>query len=223
MLKIACFGCGVDSVAGILHYGIDSYDEIIFADTGSEKPETYDYLEYLINDKKWPITVVKGKLGVLYDYYFKKKIYPTPFFRDCTKKFKIQPIRNYLRKKYGKKEFFEMSIFIDHSEFHRAKGGSDVQYQKLVYPLVYDKITREECIKIITDSNYLVPLKSGCFMCPFTNKKRWAELKVKHPDLFKKALELEQSYKPKVKIRKLHPLISLKAKETPTLYECGCF
>ena len=48
MIKIASFGCGVDSVAGLLlakEQGI-KYDEIIFADTLEERPETYAYLEY---------------------------------------------------------------------------------------------------------------------------------------------------------------------------------
>ena len=48
MIKIASFGCGVDSVAGLLlskEQGIE-YDEIIFADTLEERPETYAYLEY---------------------------------------------------------------------------------------------------------------------------------------------------------------------------------
>ena len=52
MIKIACFGVGVNSVAGILHYGSHSYDEIIFSDTGSEKPETYEYLKFLNEENK---------------------------------------------------------------------------------------------------------------------------------------------------------------------------
>jgi hypothetical protein len=215
MLKIANFGCGVNSVAGILHYGIDSYDEIIFADTGSEKPETYDYLEYLIKDKKWPITIVKSKLGKLYDYYFKKKIYPIPVNRDCTSKFKITPIKQYLRKKYGKKETFQNDIFIDFAEFHRMKS-SDVKYQ---YPLVYDKIDRDECLAIIKEAGYLIPLKSGCFMCPFNNKASWTKLKLEHPDLFKKSLDLEAQYKNPNKI----PLIKIRGKESKSLFECACF
>ena len=46
MKRIANFGCGVNSVAGILKYGADHYDEIIFSDTGSEKPETYESVSY---------------------------------------------------------------------------------------------------------------------------------------------------------------------------------
>ncbi len=58
LIKIACLGVGINSVAGILHYGLESYDEIIFSDTGSEKPETYEYLKFLRNEKKWKITTV---------------------------------------------------------------------------------------------------------------------------------------------------------------------
>ena len=43
MKQIASFGCGVDSVAMVLLK--PDYDEIIFADTGSEMPETYAFLD----------------------------------------------------------------------------------------------------------------------------------------------------------------------------------
>ena len=44
MKQIASFGCGVDSVAGLLLKS--DYDEIIFADTLDELPETYAYMDY---------------------------------------------------------------------------------------------------------------------------------------------------------------------------------
>ena len=221
MIKIANFGCGVNSVAGILHYGANNYDEILFSDTGSEKPETYDYLKYLINEKGWKITIIKSKYGVsLYDYYFKKQIYPIPTNRDCTVKFKITPIKQYLRKKYGKKETFQNDIFIDYSEFHRMKT-SDVKYQKLEYPLVYDKITREDCINIIKEAGYKIPIKSGCFMCPFNNKALWTKLKLDHPDLFKKSLEMESQYTNAKKLG--YKLIKIRGKESQSLFDCACF
>ena len=222
MIKIANFGAGVNSVAGILHYGAAAYDEIIFSDTGSEKPETYQYLDFLIKEKGWKITILKGKLGNLYDYYFKKKIYPTPAFRDCTGKFKVDVIKRYLRKKYGKKETFQSDIFIDYSEFHRMKT-SDVKYQKLEYPLVYDKITREECLNIIKEAGYPFPVKSGCFMCPFTKKEEWINLKLNHKDLFDKSLALEKVGQLHTKSHKMPKLIKLKGKESQDLFQCDCF
>ena len=226
MIKIANCGVGVNSVAGILHYGASNYDEIIFSDTGSEKPETYEYLSYLIKEKGWKITIIDDHYGKnLFDYYYDKSTIPRMKFRDCTGKFKIDPIKRYLRKKYGKKEIFQNSIYIDYSEFHRIKT-SDVKYQVLHYPLVYDKINREDCIKIIEDAGYKIPIKSGCFMCPFNSKKMWQLLKTKHPDLFVKALALEKRAlytKDGIRKRKMEPLVKLKGKESKDLFQCDCF
>ena len=61
MKQIASFGCGVDSVAGLLLNS--NYDEIIFADTGSELPETYAYLDYF--EKKLLLSELKRRVEVL--------------------------------------------------------------------------------------------------------------------------------------------------------------
>ena len=216
-------GVGVNSVAGILHYGIGSFEEIIFSDTGSEKPETYQYLDFLIKEKGWKITVINDHYDKsLYDYYYEKKTYPSRVFRSCTDKFKIRPIKRYLRTKYGKKETFEMNIFIAAEEYHRMKTG-DVKYQKLEYPLVYDKIDREECLSIIKDAGYPLPIKSGCWMCPFNTRADWSTLKVNHPDLFQKSLKLEKIGKDNTTSLKLEPLVRLKGKDSQDLFQCNCF
>ena len=226
MITIAKCGIAVNSVAGILKYGLDSYDEILFSDTGSEKPETYEYLKFLTEKKGWKITVINDHFGKsLFQYYFDKWTIPRMKFRDCTIKFKIDPIKRYLRKKYGKKEIFETDIFIDYSEFHRMKN-SDVKYQILNYPLVKDKIDRDGCLKIIQDAGYPIPLKSGCFMCPFNNKAMWSKLKINHPDLFEKSLELEKRAiytKEGIRKKKMEPLVKLKGKESMDLFQCNCF
>ena len=192
IIKIANCGMGVNSIAGLLKYTTDNYDEIIFSDTGSEKPETYEYLKFLKDIVKWPITVIDGRYQgkVLYDYYIDRKSYPNAAFRDCTKKFKITPMRKYLRLKYGKKAHFLVDLFIDYSEVFRMRD-SDVQYQTLNYPLINDKIDREGCLKIIKDAGWPIPEKSACFMCPFSKPEAWLKLKEKHPELFEKAVILE--------------------------------
>jgi len=214
MKQIASFGCGVDSVAGLLLKS--DYDEIIFSDTGSEMPQTYAYMDYFEKKSGLKITKVKSKHGNIYDYYFGKKAQPTKFMRDCTGKFKISVIRNYLRKKYGKKETFEMNIFVDHSEFHRMRE-SDVQYIKNKYPLVEQKLSREQLKEIIKSKGYEVPIKSGCFFCMFQSPKAWLNLKQTQPELWEKAKALEKNSTMKL------PLINLKGKDSKTLFECGCF
>ena len=106
-------------------------------------PQTYAYLDYFEKKSGLKITKVKSHLGKIFDYYFDKRCFPLPTFRDCTKKFKITPIRQYLREKYGKKETFEMNLGIDYSEFHRMRT-SDRKYITNCYPLVDQKLTRDE-------------------------------------------------------------------------------
>ena len=223
MKQIASFGCGVDSVAMVLLK--PDYDEIIFADTGSEMPQTYAYLDYFEKKSGLKVTKVKSHLGKIFDYYFDKRCFPLPTFRDCTKKFKITPIRQYLREKYGKKETFEMNLGIDYSEFHRMRE-SDVKYIKNKYPLVDQKLTRDELKEIIISKGYELPTKSGCFFCPFNNKKRWIDLRNNHKDLFEKSKELEKRamYKENGDRKwNIQPLITIKGKDSQTLFECGCF
>ena len=169
MKQIASFGCGVDSVAGLLLNS--NYDEIIFADTLDELPSTYEYMEYFEKKSGLKITKVTSKHGSLYDYFFKGKSQSSKYHHWCSDKFKIQPIRKYLREKYGKKETFEMNIFIDFSEFHRMRE-SDRKYIQNKYPLVEQKLNRDQLKEIIKSKGYLLPEKSGCYHCCFTTKKR---------------------------------------------------
>ena len=214
MKQIASFGCGVDSVAGLLLNS--DYDEIIFADTLDELPETYAYLDYFEKKSGLKITKVTSKHGSLYDYFFKGKSQSSKFHHWCSDKFKIQPIRKYLREKYGKKETFEMNIFIDHSEFHRMRE-SDRKYIKNKYPLVEQKLNRDQLKEIIKSKGYLVPEKSGCYHCCFTTKKGWIKLRNKEPELWQKTKDLENNSNTK------ESLIKLKGKDSQTLFECRCF
>ena len=214
MKQIASFGCGVDSVAGLLLNS--NYDEIIFADTLDELPSTYQYMEYFEKKSGLKITKVTSKHGSLYDYFFKGKSQSSKYHHWCSDKFKIQPIRKYLREKYGKKETFEMSIFIDFSEFHRMRE-SDRKYIKNKYPLVEQKLNRDQLKEIIKSKGYLLPEKSGCYHCCFTTKKGWIKLRNKEPDLWQKTKDLENNSNTK------ESLIKLKGKDSKTLFECACF
>lgn len=61
------------------------------------------------------------------------------------------------------------------------------------YPLVDAKLTRGDCKRIIQEHGWPVPPKSGCWYCPFQKAAGWKDLYVKHPDLFKRARDMEES------------------------------
>jgi len=94
---------------------------------------------------------------------------------------------------------------------------SDVKYITNKYPLVEQKLDRDSLKKYIISKGYELPIKSGCYFCPFTTKKGWIDLRNKHKDLWKKSLAMEKNSTLRL------PLINLKGKESQTLFECSCF
>ena len=80
MIKTANFGCGVDSVAGLLKYGLDSYDEIIFADTADNSGQIKANFLPIV-DVYWKGQILKNKNdymkphygGRLFTDFYKKK------------------------------------------------------------------------------------------------------------------------------------------------------
>ena len=94
---------------------------------------------------------------------------------------------------------------------------SDVKYIKNKYPLVEQKLIRDQLKEIIKSKGYLLPQKSGCYHCCFTTKKGWIKLRNKYPDLWEKTKDLENNSNTK------ESLIKLKGKDSKTLFECACF
>ena len=212
----------------------ESIDEVIFANTGAESENTYKTVELmkkLVEQKGILFTTVNSKLGNIYDYYFKRKGLPSIVHRDCTGKFKVASIRTYLRGKYGKKETFIQYIGISYEEAHRMRT-SDVKYITNEYPLVYGRIDREKCNQINHINGFDTVAKSGCWFCPFTSKKGWIELMNNNPELYEKAVALEEncpnkkvllSSKPLRTIREYKGQCKLKEFELTCDVAGGCF
>ena len=94
-------GAGVQTTALLLKFP-ERYDHIVFADTGDEEPETYYYIEkYLKPHCKeqgldW-VTVKFEKYDSLMDFCFKEKTLPIMRTRECTRRFKIDPIKKFVK------------------------------------------------------------------------------------------------------------------------------
>jgi len=185
------YGAGVNSTAMtllLLSKGLKY--PIVFADTGGEWPETYGFLatfkEFLVDNFDVHIEVVR-KLPTLYEYLYSLRLTPSLKNRWCTDRWKIRPIQ----------ERYPNCISIigwskeEEWRIRRAKWAR----RKFWAPLYEEGITRERCIKIIKWFGLPVPIKSACWFCAFQSKRRWQILKQRHPELFKKALELEKRNK----------------------------
>jgi hypothetical protein len=193
---ILSFGCGVNTVALMIHLINEEmpFDDAVFADTGGELPETYDYLKiataYLHRHGK-NLTVVRSKNGTLYETCSRRKVVPSQIWRWSTRDYKITPIHSYYRA-LGCHIYEYMGIAYD--EITRMKRSSE-PYITTLFPLVDEKLTRADCIKIIESEGLPVPPKSGCYFCPFNNLERWRQLATVHPELYRKAMQLEERSK----------------------------
>lgn len=190
-------GAGVQTTACLILY-IDKYDKVIFADTADEAPETYEYIrDYLqpYAGRRW-VSVKSDRNDSLLKHCMDNKIIPLMTKRWCTTDFKIKPINKYLRTvlKATHKNPVYTHIGFSIDESHRANfSKKNPKYSILTYPLLDDEITRHQCYDIIKQHGWPVPPKSGCYYCPFMGKKRIRELKVSHPDLFEKVIQLEEN------------------------------
>lgn len=187
------FGGGVNSVALHLLMLKESFDfESIFVNHGTDWPETYEYFEmfqdWLVKNGHRQITVLKPSVqGVenLYNHCWKFEMVPSMMHRYCTDKFKVRPVNKYI-----KKPCF-MHIGIDAGESKRAKinVNKEIEHRWL---LIEYEIDREGCKHIIREAGLPVPMKSGCYICPYQRIGQWRELRITHPCLFRKAVDLEE-------------------------------
>lgn len=68
------------------------------------------------------------------------------------------------------------------------------------YPLIDLRLSRALCLDTISQVGLPEPPKSSCFFCPFTKPQQWVELKNSRPDLFERAVEIEDA----INEKKLH-------------------
>lgn len=190
---VLSLGAGVNSTA-LLHVLVDRrmpLDEVVFADTGAEKSETYEYIENRIKpflaDRGIPYATVKAKT-LLIERCLQGHTVPDRRFRWSTRDMKVNPIKRYLKPKAPITTY----LGIAYDEIHRVRT-SGVDWIMNQYPLVDLKITRLGCVKIIADHGWDVPVKSGCFFCPFNGKREWFWLWKNHRDQFEFAKKLEKN------------------------------
>src|SRR3990167_7270731 len=195
---VLSYGGGINSVALLLLLlkAREPLDEVVFADTGGELPETYDYINRIrdyLRDYSVPFTTLTKRVSDsdLYDTSLRRKVIPSALWRWCTRDFKVAPIHEYYESK-DVHVFQYLGIALD--ELHRMKH-SGVTFVTNLYPLVDKRVSREGCIEIIKKAGLPVPIKSACFFCPFGTVDRWRYVYTQHPTLYRRAIALEEKSK----------------------------
>ena len=191
------------SVLGVLPL----VDLAIHADTGWERESTYAFAAewgpWLADHGLRVITVsskisgvnLKSQKGVFIPAYtLSTNGVGAPgrgiLYRQCTQRWKIAPIRRYLREHY-KGEQIELQLGITLDEIHRVTT-SNVSYIENQYPFVTmtPPMRRGGCIQWLRDQGLQVPVSSSCVFCPSHSRAVWREIR-NNPADWSRAVEID--------------------------------
>lgn len=213
-------GAGVQSSTLALMYATGELSPMpeaaIFADTQGEPESVYKWLDWLEKKLPFPVhRVTAGNLAKTVSTLRTKKTGETysesniPFFaldehgrtsgflkRQCTSKYKIQPINKHLRKagkvKRGEKKVRLVSVIgISTDEFQRMKPARD-PWLVHRWPLIENRISRLVCIEWMRKKGFPSPPRSACSFCAFKSDREWRELKNNEPEAFAFAVKTER-------------------------------
>lgn len=222
-VTVVSFGGGLNSTAmllGWLNAGYSQPDLILFADTGSERQETYDHV---LRFSKWleaqgwekptderfkpeqgVITWTKkgGREETLEEYALRTENLPSLAYgkKSCSHKFKIEPqereVNNYAPARQEWKAGRKVVKLIGYgAEEGKRVAKAKIEDDKYIYrfPLAEWGWDRQRCQKEILQEGLPLPPKSACFFCPATGKDGIHKLQQERPDLVDRALTIEKT------------------------------
>lgn len=207
---VISLGGGLNSTAMcvLFHERGERPDLIMFADTGGERQYTYDYLfgpfaAYLDKIGFPPVTVVKGRVKgyeTLEEECLGEPTLPSLAFgfRRCSDHWKKRPQQRYMKNEWelGKKAWAAgikvvQCIGYDAEESHRRKIPDD-KWWTYRYPLVEEGWGRDECQEALARAGLPRAKKSSCFFCPAMKKAEVVQLSKEDPELFQRAVDMEE-------------------------------
>lgn len=219
-LRVLSLGAGVQSSVMALmaaHGEIDRPNCAIFADTQWEPKGVYEHLDWLESvisnplrvDHPFPVyRVTNGNIredALRGRNTTGQKFSSMPLFtkggamgrRQCTREYKIDPIRKEIRRILGVKRGARVRhkvtqlIGISTDEAGRMKPSRD-KWCKNTWPLIDADMSRVDCIRWF-EKEYpgRVLAKSACIGCPFHNDKSWRDKKVNDPVSFADAVSFD--------------------------------
>ena len=193
-------------------------DYAIFADTGWEPNSVYDNIRWLESVVSYPIIHVSNGRSLLEDAQNGVNAQGKPWltlpvyladkegkelginWRQCTKNYKLDPIRKAVqallgvepRKNISAETNVEMWLGITTDEAMRIKPSRNWWINNR-YPLVTDyPMNRDDCQRWFSDRYPERELmRSACIGCPFRSSKSWLEIKAKEPEQFDQAVQLD--------------------------------
>lgn len=198
-ITVVSYGAGSNSTAMLVEMVLrgEPCDAIVFADTGGERHETYDYIvmfsAWLFSRGYPEIVTVKndGMHKTLEAECLTNCRIPSVAFgfKSCSDKYKRRPFVKWLKTQQWPLSNLTVCIGFDADEPHRANrsAGSTDPYAKR-FPLIEWEMGRDECLDTIRAAGLPLPGKSACFFCPNSKPREILSLPL---SLLDRALTLE--------------------------------
>lgn len=119
--------------------------------------------------------------------------------RACTTDFKIVPIRRKVRQLLGLTRkrspdhaVAEQWIGISTDEASRMKPSFE-DWQVNRWPLIEQRMSRQDCLAWLRRHDYPTPPKSACIGCPFHDNGRWRHMRDHDPEAWADAVVVDQA------------------------------
>lgn len=213
-LRIISLGAGVQSTTMALmaaHGEITPMpDAAIMADVGDEPEPVYEHLRWLAsgNVLPFPVYIVKDRGKLSERVLTGDKEARPPLFvrtkrgigmlgRQCTRNFKLKPIRRETRRLLGvgPRSYIpagtvEAWIGISVDEVIRARQ-SGLAYIVNRHPLLEIGMTRKGCKTWLAANGYPIPPKSSCWHCPYQTDTQWRDKRDNRPEEFALAVAFD--------------------------------
>lgn len=184
-------------------------DVAIHADLGWERQATYEIRDWYttwLNERGIKVEILDT--GDIRQNAAKVHIHMPfwtetggPLKRQCTRDFKIQPIKRRIRELLGYHPSksphppagaCEVWIGISLDEYRRYQH-SDVKFLTHRWPLLELSMTRQSCTRYLEEHQLPVPPKSACIGCPFRSATEWLELKRESPAEWEEAVAFDEA------------------------------
>lgn len=200
-------GAGVQSSALLLMAAEGEFGAVpklaIFADTMREPDGVYEHLAWLEEQVAGRIEIVRVSAGDLLDVALERSFNPIPLYlknpdgtasvgrRQCTKEFKLYPIRHELRRRDI--DPVEMWVGISLDESLRMKP-SGLKWIENRWPLIERRLSRRDCIAWFEARHPGRALaKSACVFCPYKRDRDWAQMRDEDPQSFARAVAADEA------------------------------
>jgi hypothetical protein len=221
-LRVLSLGAGVQSTTLALmaaHGEIGPMpDCAIFADTGWEPRAVREHLAWLMspNVLPFPVHIVSAgdiradllragtgerwaSIPAFTRTVKRRRVEIGMIRRQCTKDYKIVPIRRKVRELVGLTRrrspdhpVVEQWIGISLDELMRMKPSFEA-WQVNRWPLIEQRMSRHDCLRWLERHDYPIPPKSACVGCPFHSDMRWREIRDRDPEAWGEAVAVDRA------------------------------